>query len=483
MQEAFSNTDTAQYTDLLLPATTWGEKSGTVTNSERRISPVLPAILAPGESKHDWQIATAFAQQLARALGKRALGERLFPYAQAEQVFEEHRETTRGRDLDITGLSYALLQERGPQQWPYPPGAVEGKARLYEDGLFPTPSGRARFVDTQHQGLAESVDAEYPIALNTGRLRDQWHGMSRTGRAAQLFNHVSEPELAMHAADLLAAGLEDGHLVRVTSRRGSAVLRVKHSGEQRKGEAFLPMHWGSQFMAGAGTNALTTGAFDPISRQPELKHAAVKVARYVPAWRAIYLRGCADTDAAAAMAAKVAPFMAGVDFAASTLAGREAPIVRLEIAHSARPGGETIAALDALFGLANEADLLLYRDAKRGVEKRALFEGEHLAAVRFENELQSAGWVQDAMLGGSSAIELRAALFAPLPVRPGGFAPRGKVVCSCLDVSELIIKEGFLRGESLGEVQARLKCGTSCGSCVPELRRLAAQWPKAAAAA
>ena len=207
-----------------------------------------------------------------------------------------------------------------------------------------------------------------------------------------------------------------------------------------------------------------------------------KTARYVPAWRAIYLRSCADTDAAAAMAAKVAPFMAGVDFAASTLAGREAPIVRLEIAHSARPAGETIAALDALFGLANEADLLLYRDAKRGVEKRALFEGEHLAAVRFENELQSAGWVQDAMLGGSSAIELRAALFAPLPVRPGGFAPRGKVVCSCLDVSELIIKEGFLRGESLGEVQARLKCGTSCGSCLPELKRLAAQWPKVIAA-
>ncbi len=483
VQEAFSNTDTVQYADLLLPATTWGEKGGTVTNSERRISAVLPAIKPPGETRHDWQIATAFAHALAWKIGKGPLVNRLFPYTSPEQVFDEHRETTRGRDLDIMGLSYAVLQKQGPQQWPYPANAVEGKARLYDDGVFPTPSGRARFIDTHCKGLAEAVTADYPVALNTGRLRDQWHGMSRSGRVAQLFNHVGEPELSLHAADLLAAGLEDGHLVRVTSRRGTAVLRAKHSNEQRKGDAFLPMHWGSQFMAGPGTNALTSPAFDPISKQPELKHAAVKVERYVPVWRAVYLKSCVDADAAAEMAAKVAPLMAKMDFAASTLAGREVPIVRLEIAHSARPDPELIAGLDALFGLAVEADLLLYRDAKRGVEKRALFEGDHLTAVRFENELQSAGWVQDAMLSGYSASELRAALFAPLPVRLGGFAPRGKVVCSCLDVSELSIKAGFLRGESLGEVQARLKCGTSCGSCVPELKRLAAQWPKAVATA
>ena len=480
LQEAFSNTDTAQYADLLLPATTWGEKSGTVTNSERRISAVLSAVKAPGQTRHDWQIATAFAHVLGEKLGRGAAAKRLFPYTSSENVFDEHRETTRGRDLDITGLSYAMLQERGPQQWPLPEGELEGKARLYADGVFPTPSGRARFVDTQHKGVAEGVDTAFPIALNTGRLRDQWHGMSRSGRVAQLFNHVSEPELAMHASDLLGAGVEDGHLVRVTSRRGSAVVRAKQSNEQRKGDVFLPMHWGSQFMAGAGTNALTSPAFDPISKQPELKHAAVKVERYVPAWRAVYLRRCGDADAAALLAAQIAPLLEAVDFASSTLAGREAPLVRLELAHAVRP--QNVQALDRLFGLANEAELLLYRDAKRGVEKRALFEGERLVAVRFENELQSAGWVQEAMLAGTVCGDLRAALFAPLSMRPGGFAPRGRVVCSCLDVSELKIKEAFLGGASLDQVQARLKCGTSCGSCVPELKRLAAQWPQAAAA-
>ncbi len=480
VQEAFSNTDTAQYADLLLPATTWGEKGGTVTNSERRISPVMPAVLAPGETKHDWLIAAEFAHKLADALGKRALGRRLFPYTTTEQVYDEHRESTRGRDLDITGLSYAVLEAGGPQQWPYPEGASEGKARLYEDGKFPTPSGRARFVAAECKGVKEPVTADFPIALNTGRLRDQWHGMSRTGRVAQLFNHVAEPEVALHKADMTAAGLEDGHLAQVTSARGSTVVRAKGSDEQRAGNAFVPMHWGSQFMAGAGINALTSPAIDPTSKQPELKHAAVKIARYVPAWRAVWMKSCADADAAAKLAAEIAPQIAKLDFASSTLAGREAPLVRLEIAHSTKPA--VVETLDKLFGLAVEADLLLYRDAKRCVDKRALFEGEHLVAVRFENELQSAGWVQEAMLSGTVA-DLRTLLFAPLSMRPGGHAPRGKVVCSCLDVAELPIREAFLAGNTLEQVQARLKCGTSCGSCVPELKRLAAQWPKAAAAA
>ena len=234
-------------------------------------------------------------------------------------------------------------------------------------------------------------------------------------------------------------------------------------------------------MAGAGVNAVTSPAIDPHSKQPELKHAAVKVERYIPAWRAVYLKSCADADAAATLAAKIAPLLNEVDFAASTLAGREMPLVRLELAHSARP--KMIGQLDALFGMASEGELMLYRDARRGVEKRALFEADHLAAVRFENELQSAAWVQEAMLSKTRGADLRAVLFAPLALRPGGEASRGRIVCSCLDVSELSIKEGFLRGDNLDQVQARLRGGTSCGPCLPEPKRLAGQWPTAAAAA
>jgi assimilatory nitrate reductase catalytic subunit len=133
LQEAYGNTDTADYADLLLPASGWGEKYGTVTNSERCISRVMPAIQAPGEARHDWEIVVDFARRLGKKLGH-ASADKLFPYADAEEIFNEHRETTRGRDLDITGLSYALLEAQGPQQWPYPEGASTGKVRLYEDG-------------------------------------------------------------------------------------------------------------------------------------------------------------------------------------------------------------------------------------------------------------------------------------------------------------------------------------------------------------
>jgi assimilatory nitrate reductase catalytic subunit len=483
VQEAFTNTDTVQYADLVLPATTWGEKDGTVTNSERRISRVRTAIEAPGEARHDWKIATDFARALATAMGQGGLGKRLFPYAIPQQVFDEHRETTRGRDLDITGLSYSILEKRGPQQWPYPEGAKEGKARLYEDGQFPTPSGRARFVVTRYAGVSEQVSEAFPLGLNTGRLRDHWHGMSRTGRVAQLFNHVGEAELALHPAEMLARSLEDGNLAKIASARGSSVLRVRGSTELRRDGAFVPMHWGSQFVSGAGVNALTSPSFDPFSKQPELKHAAVNVERFVPQWRAIYLKGCADTNAAANLAAKIAPLLKQVDFASSTLAGRDKPLVRLELAHSTKPDAALLQALDALFGLANEAELMLYRDAKRSVEKRALFEADQLVAVRFENELQSAGWVQEAMLSDAQGPDLRIALFAPLSARPGGFAPRGRIVCSCLDVAEQPIREMLQGGSTLAEVQAKLKCGTSCGSCVPELKRLVAHNPAAAKAA
>jgi len=478
LQEAFANTDTAPYADLLLPATTWGEKSGTVTNSERRITRVRPAVRPPGEARDDWKIASQFARTLATSLDVPLLGERLFHYYRAKQIFDEHRETTRGRDLDITGLTYETLEDAGPQQWPFAQDAKAGRARLYEDGRFPTPSGRARFVATSYKGLAEEVSDEYPLQLNTGRLRDHWHGMSRTGRVAQLFNHVSEAELAMHPADLAWRGLADGTLVRVTSRRGSTVLRARPSTELRKGDVFLPMHWGSQFMSGPGVNALTSPAFDSYSRQPELKHSAVSVERFAPAWRAIYLRVFEDVDAALEITSALSPLLARVDFASSTLAGRDRPLVRLELANLAAPDTDLIAELDGLFGLAGEAEVMLYRDAKRGVEKRALFEADRLSAARFVNELQSAGWVQEAMLSDpesdSHVAEVRTALFAPLARRPGGFAPRGKIVCSCLDVAEKPILESFARGETLAEVQAKLKCGTSCGSCVPELKRLAA---------
>jgi len=164
VQEAFSTTATAAYADLLLPATTWGEKVGSVTNSERRISLVRPAVKAPGSTRHDWQIAVDIARRLEARLPERLNGQTtLFAYDTAESVWNEHRESTRGRDLDITGLSFDLIERQGPQQWPMPEGAATGKARLYEDGVFPTEDGRARFSAAEFRPVAEPRDARYPL--------------------------------------------------------------------------------------------------------------------------------------------------------------------------------------------------------------------------------------------------------------------------------------------------------------------------------
>ena len=221
VQEAFATTATCAYADLLLPATTWGEKDGSVTNSERRISRVLPAVAAPGATRHDWRIATDLARRLEARL--RPGLPTLFPYDDSEAVWNEHRETTRGRDLDITGLSYAAFT-RTPAQWPFPEGATQGKVRLYEDGIFPTADGRARFVDTPYLKVAEPRDARHPFALNTGRLRDQWHGMSRTGTVGRLFGHVPEPAAEMNAQDMARLKIAEGDLVQLSSRRGTLLL-------------------------------------------------------------------------------------------------------------------------------------------------------------------------------------------------------------------------------------------------------------------
>ncbi|MGH8725818.1 MAG: nitrite reductase small subunit NirD, partial [Burkholderiales bacterium] len=204
VQEAWRHAETCDYADVLLPAATWAEKEGTVTNSERRISRVRAAVAPPGEARPDWEIAVAFARRLFPEKAK------LFPYASPEEIFNEHRESTRGRDLDITGLSYALLERDGPQQWPYPSGAKGGRTRLYSDGVFPTPSGRARFVATDYAPPAEATDAEYPIRLTTGRLRDQWHSMTRTGLVARLFSHSPDPEVLVSEKTLSTLGIRNG---------------------------------------------------------------------------------------------------------------------------------------------------------------------------------------------------------------------------------------------------------------------------------
>ncbi|KAB2969024.1 nitrate reductase [Zoogloea sp.] len=478
VQEAFGHTETCAYADLLLPATTWGEKEGTVTNSERAISRVRAAVSAPGEARHDWAIVVDFARRLGIRMDKADLAARMFPYSTPESIWNEHRESTRGRDLDITGLSYSQLETAGPQQWPFPEGASQGKVRLYEDGVFPTPCGKARFVVTEHRITAESPSARYPLHLNTGRLRDQWHGMSRTGLVARLYSHEPEPMLHMHKDDMERRGLASGDLVQVKSKRGDVVLKVLESATLRPGQTFVPMHWGGNTMGGQGVNVLLPSAFDPYSKQPELKHAAVQVEKY-KAGKALVAMRRSEPDANGELHPnplevmdRLRRWLPHFPYASLTLAGRNTPVVVLK-AQGEELAPRLMEALDRDLALDDPSKVLSYQDTRKDVAKRALVEGDSLAAVRLAGETRAADWLADMMVQGHSAAAVRPWLLAPLTQPPAGQSARGKVICNCFDVAEEDIAAAFRGGETLEALQARTRCGTNCGSCVPELKRLA----------
>jgi len=487
LQDAYATTATAPYADVLLPATAWAEKDGTVTNSERRITRVAPVLGKPGEARHDWEIVVGFARLLRPLLGR---PRELFPYAGAEEIWNEHRETTRGRDLDITGLSYAILERDGPQQWPYPEGATTGRKRLYEDGVFPTADGRARFVDTAYQPVAEPVDARYPLRLTTGRLRDQWHGMSRTGTVAQLFAHAPEPAVVMSATDMERRFIRNGDLVHVTSRRGSLILPAVAGDDMRAGQVFIGMHWGEEYVSGRGqgsgafgVNALTLPVTDPYSKQPELKHAAVKVLRAELPWRHVAF-GWVDPARALALQVALRPFMRRFAYASCTLFGRERTGVLFRAADDYPAAAALVAEIAALFGL-DRGEVLRYDDPRRGVARRIAVTGGRLAAVSLAGDVAAEHWLREYLEGSLPVDSLGRLLLMPGAAAPKGFRARGRVVCTCFNVSESEIAAAIRDGgaTSLDALQQQLKCGTNCGSCVPELRKLLdAGMPRARAA-
>ncbi len=484
VQEAFATTATCAYADLLLPASTWGEKDGTVTNSERRISRVRAAVPAAGEARDDWRIAAEFARRLeAQLRPTRASG---FDYANAETVWTEHRESTRGRDLDITGLSYATL-DLGAQQWPMPEGAAHGKSRLYEDGVFPTADGRARFADTPYVALAEPRDVRYPFSLNTGRLRDQWHGMSRTGTIGRLFGHVPEPGIDMHAQDMARLALKENDLVQVTSRRGSIVLPARASEQVGLAQSFIAMHWGDEFLSGststgervAGVNALTSPAYCPSSKQPELKHAAVKILKAELPWRLLCVAWLSDEEAAQARA-QLKALMPAFQFAVCVPFGRKrAGVLFRAAAHEAAPEA-LLAKIEAILGL-SASGVLHYADKRRG-QRRSMRVHKVGSEARLEGFMLAGDISAEAWIKPLLQDELPAQVYGRLLLVPGAKAPvavaaRGKQVCSCFDVSEGRINTALLActgtpDAQLLQLQDRLQCGTNCGSCVPELKRL-----------
>ena len=273
-QDAYYPTETAEFAHVLLPAAQWSEKTGTMTNSERVVTLCKAFRTPPGEAKADWKIFV----EVARRLG---FGDK-FPYSTSAEVYDEYAQVTRDRVCDMSGISHARLAAQGPLQWPLPKkkdSRLPAVKRLYTDGRFPSPDGRARFGAYHSRGLAEPPDPDYPYVLTTGRLYGHWHTQTRTGRIDKIKQMHPNPFIEIHPRDAANLDVQENDLVEVRTRRGTSRFPAKVTKAISPGTVFVPMHWGALWADKAEANALTHHISCPDSLQPELKACAVQLVR------------------------------------------------------------------------------------------------------------------------------------------------------------------------------------------------------------
>ena len=459
VSDCVQHTDTTACADILLPASGWGEKDGTVTNSERCISRQRAFMPEAGEAKPDWWIVTQIAQRMGFA--------EAFPYVQPSQIFREHAELSGfenngKRAFDISALSEiddVQYEELQPVQWPVDSQTPHGTQRLFADGKFYTPNGKARMIAVAAQLPAVATDVEFPLVLNTGRMRDQWHTMTRTAKVPRLNSHSYEPCVQMHARDAQRFQLRDGALARLNSRHGAMLARVQVSDEQRIGSIFVPMHWSDAYARTARVDALAAPVTDPISGQPEFKHTPVYAEPYQPAWQGFVL----SRERLAVPEASYCACTQGAGYWRHEIAGEKFP-------ESWRDWVQAT--------LGHSADLIEYRDAAMGRYRAACVSDGRLEAVFFiapDQRLPAREWLASLIRQDVIATAELAGLLTARPPE-GSAANTGRTVCACFSVGENTILRAIevQKLDSVEAVGACLKAGTNCGSCVPEIRRLVA---------
>ncbi|MCM2294043.1 nitrate reductase [Allorhizobium sp. BGMRC 0089] len=451
-----ADTDTARLAHVLLPASGWGEKSGTVTNSERRMSRQRPFLSVPGAARADWwQMA-----EVAKRMGFSG-----FDYASPAEIFAEHAalsgfENDGERDFDISAyadLATADYETLPPFQWPQPRGR-EPITRFFAEGGFYHADGKARFV-TLDAVMPTPQTADFPFILNTGRIRDQWHTMTRTGKSARLSAHMAEPFVEIHPADAKPLGIEDAALVEISSQTGGLVrLRALLTERQRRGAVFAPIHWSDENAGLARIDTLAPSRTDPVSGQPALKSAAVRLCALRPA-----LYGFA-------VAAEKPSGLA--DFSYWALARTEGGW-RLELAGDPLSEGWEAWARQA-FSISQTAELVTYADIRAGETRLAFFDGERLVAALFLAKTPvpvSRQWAVEQL--GPSFCDLMARSRIVASRAGAGQADRGAIVCACFNVGIHQITAAMMAGcttvEAVGEA---VNAGTGCGSCRGDLRRI-----------
>ncbi|MBM7233475.1 nitrate reductase [Enterobacter roggenkampii] len=429
VSEVMNDTDTSRFAHIRFPALGWGEKDGTVTNSERRISRQRAFLPAPGEAKPDWWIVAQVAKRLGHGDA--------FAWLHPHEIFCEHAALTAfendgARVLNLHDLATLTREEwerLEPWQWP--------------GGDFPC----RNIVPVNPLSHGATVSALYPLILNSGRIRDQWHTMTRTGYVARLMQHIAEPFVEVCPADAVRFSLCDGQLARISSPRGIMVARVRISDAQREGNAFAPMHWNAEFARQGKVNALVEGRCDPVSGQPESKQTAVRIQPWQPVWQGeLYARE-------------------GLEMPSSVYWWRKAS--RL-----------TVACDKPLLSWVME------HASGRSWQLQVAQTGERSSVLAWHEGQLMLGFWEGTALPALAHTVIEAAFHSP-PVLPaerhallngqsvGKAMDPGRIICSCFSVGEKAIREAIAGGcDSVTALGAKLRCGTNCGSCVPELKGL-----------
>ncbi|GAC1628846.1 MAG: nitrate reductase [Nevskia sp.] len=469
VSDCVSDTDTAKLAHVLLPAAAWGEKDGTVTNSERRISRQRAFLPLPGEARADWWMLCEFAKRMGWGRG--------FGYSSAQEIFVEHARLSAYRNgsgaesgapvprlfnlealADLDAAGYDAL---APQRWPVLRGEAVETGRRW---LLPKP---ARFVATESRLPGHAPDAAWPLVLNTGRVRDHWHTMTRTGRSPRLAGHTPAPFVSLHADDAKAAGIGDGQFARVETQWGALIARARVTGDVTPGALFVPIHWNDAFASAGRVGALVNPVVDPVSGEPEFKHTPARVRAWPARWQGFLLT-------------RATPDLAGIDWWARASGEQHG---RYELAGLELPQ-DWPAFARRLLDDSKDGDWLEFEDSSRGSYRVALVRKGRLEACLFVSSaplplLPSQDWLAALFAKPQLDVRERAALLAG---RRAGGADAGPQVCACYGVCRNAIVKA-IRDSRLStpqQIGRQLKAGTNCGSCLPELRALLAEVNSAA---
>lgn len=458
VSESFTAADTLAYADVKLPAATWGEKDGTVTNSERCISRQRKFLPAPEHTRPDWWMVNEIAKRMGFAKG--------FSFNTVAEVFDEHARLSAignfgTRDFDIAGLCDlrpAEYDDLQPIQWPVRPDCTDGQKRLFGDGRFFTATGKANMIAVEPRAPVDEPDEQYPLRLVSGRVRDQWHTMTRSGRVAALGAHRPEPFIEVNMQDADRYNLVHGGLARVTTPLADAVFRVQVTKGQKPGRLFVPIHWSKANSSGGHIGQLFASHLDPFSGQPEGKHSPANISPVEVCFAGLVI----SRQPVAPQLPVFWSRMQRQDCFAHNLAFDKKPV-------------EGWLARTAQFLGVEENELIVFEDTSREVFRAALFRDEKIQAVVFVEPGTGPLEVThlDSWFGSEKPANMQRWMsVSPRALTPG--AEQGPAVCACFAVGAKAITEAIKSGKATTakDIGDMLGAGTNCGSCLPEINQL-----------